>query len=134
MIHPGATWVYTHPFFILLNVAVGGGWPGNPDSTTTFPQQMLVDYVRVYQLTAAAPSLSISKTHDGNFARGQNGATYTVTVSDAVAGAVTSGTVTVADTIPAGLTLVSMAGTGWNCAGNTCTRSDPLNSGTAEWI
>ena len=45
----GATWVYSHPFFILLNVAVGGGWPGNPDSTTTFPQQMLVDYVRVCQ-------------------------------------------------------------------------------------
>jgi len=45
----GATWVYSHPFFILLNVAVGGSWPGNPDSTTVFPQQMLVDYVRVCQ-------------------------------------------------------------------------------------
>ncbi|MGC4095267.1 MAG: glycoside hydrolase family 16 protein [Polyangiaceae bacterium] len=45
----GATWVFAHPFFILLNVAVGGGWPGNPDSTTIFPQQMLVDYVRVCQ-------------------------------------------------------------------------------------
>ncbi len=37
------------PFFMLLNLAVGGGWPGNPDATTQFPQQMLVDYVRVYQ-------------------------------------------------------------------------------------
>jgi len=45
----GATWVYSHPFFILLNVAVGGSWPGNPDATTIFPQQMLVDYVRVCQ-------------------------------------------------------------------------------------
>jgi len=36
-------------FFMLLNLAVGGDWPGNPDSTTQFPQQMLVDYVRVYQ-------------------------------------------------------------------------------------
>jgi beta-glucanase (GH16 family) len=45
----GATWVYAHPFFIILNVAVGGTWPGNPDSTTVFPQQMLVDYVRVCQ-------------------------------------------------------------------------------------
>lgn len=44
------TWVFAHNFFILLNVAVGGGWPGNPDSTTVFPQQMLVDYVRVYQM------------------------------------------------------------------------------------
>jgi len=44
----GATWVYNHPFFILLNVAVGGRWPGSPDETTVFPQTMLVDYVRVY--------------------------------------------------------------------------------------
>ena len=45
----GASWVFDHPFFIILNVAVGGSWPGNPDATTVFPQQMLVDYVRVYQ-------------------------------------------------------------------------------------
>jgi uncharacterized protein (TIGR03437 family) len=49
----GATWEFDHPFFVLLNVAVGGpgptSWPGAPDSTTQFPQQMLVDYVRVYQ-------------------------------------------------------------------------------------
>jgi beta-glucanase (GH16 family) len=44
----GTTWVYDRPFFIILNVAVGGGWPGNPDQTTVFPQTMLVDYVRVY--------------------------------------------------------------------------------------
>jgi beta-glucanase (GH16 family) len=44
----GGTWVFDHPFFIILNVAVGGSWPGSPDSTTVFPQQMLVDYVRVY--------------------------------------------------------------------------------------
>jgi beta-glucanase (GH16 family) len=42
------TWAFDHPFFILLNVAVGGDWPGSPDNTTIFPQQMLVDYVRVY--------------------------------------------------------------------------------------
>jgi beta-glucanase (GH16 family) len=47
---PKATkWVYNHPFFIILNVAVGGGWPGNPDSASVFPQAMLVDYVRVYK-------------------------------------------------------------------------------------
>ncbi len=45
----GTKWVYDHPFFLLLNVAVGGGWPGNPDATTVLPQTMLVDYVRVYQ-------------------------------------------------------------------------------------
>jgi beta-glucanase (GH16 family) len=37
------------PFFIIINVAVGGNWPGNPDQTTVFPQFMYVDYVRVYQ-------------------------------------------------------------------------------------
>ena len=44
----GTKWVFDHPFFIILNVAVGGHWPGNPDATTTFPQRMLVDYLRVY--------------------------------------------------------------------------------------
>ena len=47
----GKTWVYDHPFFIILNVAVGGSWPGSPDANTVFPQTMLVDYVRVYQRT-----------------------------------------------------------------------------------
>jgi beta-glucanase (GH16 family) len=45
----GTRWVFDHPFFLLLNVAVGGAWPGEPDSSTVVPQQMLVDYVRVYQ-------------------------------------------------------------------------------------
>ena len=45
----GTKWVYDHPFFMLLNVAVGGNWPGSPDATSTFPQTMLVDYVRVYE-------------------------------------------------------------------------------------
>jgi beta-glucanase (GH16 family) len=44
----GAHWAYDHPFYLLLNVAVGGTWPGAPDSTTVFPQTMTVDYVRVY--------------------------------------------------------------------------------------
>jgi beta-glucanase (GH16 family) len=45
----GSRWVFDHPFFMILNVAVGGNWPGPPDNTTVFPQQMLVDYVRVYR-------------------------------------------------------------------------------------
>ncbi len=45
----GATWVFDHPFFMLLNVAVGGEWPGDPDATSVYPQKMLVDYVRVYR-------------------------------------------------------------------------------------
>ncbi|HJQ14703.1 MAG TPA: glycoside hydrolase family 16 protein [Anaerolineales bacterium] len=42
-------WIFDHPFFIILNLAVGGRWPGYPDETTEFPQSLYVDYVRVYQ-------------------------------------------------------------------------------------
>ncbi len=45
----GAEWVFDHPFYIILNVAVGGTFVGSPDGSTVFPQTMLVDYVRVYQ-------------------------------------------------------------------------------------
>ncbi|HZS55662.1 MAG TPA: glycoside hydrolase family 16 protein [Bryobacteraceae bacterium] len=45
---PGTTWAYDHPFFLLLNLAVGGSWPGGPDATTQFPQDLLIDWVRVY--------------------------------------------------------------------------------------
>jgi len=44
-----ARWVYDHPFFILLNVAVGGRWVGPPNAGTVFPQTMWVDWVRVYE-------------------------------------------------------------------------------------
>jgi beta-glucanase (GH16 family) len=44
----GARWAYDHPFYLLLNVAVGGAWPGVPDGATVFPQTMTIDYVRVY--------------------------------------------------------------------------------------
>lgn len=40
---------FDKPFFFIMNVAVGGNWPGNPDATTVFPQRMIVDYVRVFQ-------------------------------------------------------------------------------------
>jgi len=40
---------YDQDFYLLVNVAVGGHWPGNPDDTSVFPQMMYVDYVRVYQ-------------------------------------------------------------------------------------
>lgn len=41
--------VFHRPFFIILNLAVGGNWPGPPDETTQWPQKMMVDWVRVYQ-------------------------------------------------------------------------------------
>jgi beta-glucanase (GH16 family) len=42
-----ARWVFDHPYFVLVNLAVGGQFPGNPDATTVFPQTIAVDYVRV---------------------------------------------------------------------------------------
>lgn len=42
-------WVFNQSFFMILNMAVGGNYPGSPNAETTFPQEMLVDYVRVYQ-------------------------------------------------------------------------------------
>ena len=42
-------WVFNKPFYIIINLAVGGNFPGNPDSGEVFPQNMLVDYVRVYR-------------------------------------------------------------------------------------
>jgi len=44
----GKRWVFDHAFFVLLDLAVGGSWPGKPDQSSVFPQRMLVDYVRVY--------------------------------------------------------------------------------------
>jgi uncharacterized repeat protein (TIGR01451 family) len=73
--------------------------------------------------------LSITKTHTGNFTQGQQNALYTVTVSNAANAGPTSGTVTVTETAPSGLTLVSMAGTGWTCAASSCTRGDALSAG-----
>lgn len=45
----GQTWRHNAPFFFILNIAVGGNWPGYPDASTQFPQNMMVDYIRVFQ-------------------------------------------------------------------------------------
>ena len=47
---------FDQKFHLILNVAVGGNWPGNPDGTTVFPQRMDVDYVRVYRDKEREPS------------------------------------------------------------------------------
>ena len=44
-----ATYPFNEEFYFIMNLAVGGNWPGSPDATTTFPQELVVDYVRVYQ-------------------------------------------------------------------------------------
>ena len=80
-------------------------------------------------ITANPPMLTISKTHVGSFTQGQQNATYQVTVSNAASTVTTSGMVMVMETVPSGLTLMSMMGTGWTCPGtlvDNCTRSDAL--------
>jgi beta-glucanase (GH16 family) len=62
-------WVYDHPFFILINLAVGGNWPGYPNESTVFPQFLQVDYVRVYQkpeMAAEYQSLPGGSMHIGD--------------------------------------------------------------------
>ncbi|HWA93294.1 MAG TPA: glycoside hydrolase family 16 protein [Terracidiphilus sp.] len=54
----GGKWVFDHPFSLILNLAVGGDWPGNPNSSTPNPADMLVDYVRAYRIPPVpAPSI-----------------------------------------------------------------------------
>jgi beta-glucanase (GH16 family) len=54
------TWVFNKPFFLILNLAIGGDWPGSPDATTKLPVRMMVDYVRVYR-NANAPAPTRAK-------------------------------------------------------------------------
>src|SRR5262249_41331417 len=73
----------------------------------------------------AGRDLSIAKTHSGSFTAGQTG-TYTITVSNAANTSPSSGTVTVTDALPTGLTATAATGSGWSCsvgATVSCTRS-----------
>ena len=105
---------------VINQVTVSGG--GSGAATASDPTTVI---------TLASPVLGLSETHAGVFYQGQTGAAYTVTVSNQVGAGPTSGTVTVTDTVPAGLTLVVMYGPGWACAGNTCSRSDALSGGAS---
>ena len=119
-----------------------GSWSATPTvcavsgATCTFNMPAAPETVTATFTTGTAappPVLTISKTHVGNFTVGDTGDTYTVTVSNTAGAGPTNGTVTVTDTIPSGLTLDSMAGTGWTCAAesNVCTRSDVLAAGAS---
>ena len=64
----GGRWVFNAPFYFLLNLAVGGDWPGPPNSTTPSVAEMVVDYVRVYKAShVEAPKMSVAvfKTREG---------------------------------------------------------------------
>jgi len=103
--------------FNVATVSGGGevntGNDGTQDFTTIIPPP--------------APDLAVNMFHPLNFVQGQSSG-YSITVTN-VGTAATSGTVTVSDTLPTGLTATAMSGTGWTCtvgATSTCTRSDAL--------
>jgi uncharacterized protein (TIGR03437 family) len=87
--------------------------------------------VRVATPTGARAVFAVQATHGGIFAPGEQGATYTVTVANALFAGPSSGTVTLTAALSDGLTLVSMSGRGWSCAANACTRGDPLPDGAS---
>jgi trimeric autotransporter adhesin len=83
-------------------------------------------------LTPAGTSavLTVTSTHSDAFAAGQSG-TYILTVTNAPLAGSTSGTVTVTEALPGGLTLVSMSGSGWSCSAGNCSRGDSLSGGSS---
>jgi len=90
--------------------------------------------VRLLTPPGLGPVLTLQSTHAGSFSQGQTTATYSLTVSNSAGAGPTRGTVTVTESLPAGLTLVGMDGSGWTCSAPqapACTRSDGLGGGSA---
>lgn len=65
---PGTVWPFDNgqSFYLILNIAVGGNWPGSPDSSTQFPATMRVDYIRLYSIQATAPPPRASSKRSGS--------------------------------------------------------------------
>jgi uncharacterized repeat protein (TIGR01451 family) len=111
--------------------------PGATSATTTYSagQDRVFLTAQIVSVTSDPEvNLAITKTHTGNFVVGTNGV-YTITVSNAAGVEPEDNTVTVTDTLPAGLTFVSGAGTGWGCSNAaqvvTCTHAASLAAGAS---
>jgi hypothetical protein len=102
-----------------------------PVCALTTPDPAGVPYLSNNATSFPTPAwLNVTSTHAGDFRR-SHAASYNVVVSN-LGAAKTSTTVTVTETVPAGFTLVSIGGTGWNCpGGSTCTRGDALSVGAS---
>lgn len=107
---------------VVTTVNVGGGMDNSPDNNTSNTPTTVVQVA----------DLTVTKSHTGDFREGQQNATYTVTVNNIGPGP-TDAQVTVTETVPPGMTLVSMSGLGWNCStgGNTCGTLDPRPAGSS---
>ncbi len=128
-LHPNQSYP---PITLTVNVTSGGPF------TTNFASVAGGGDGNFHQVgdptTVNAPVLGFTKTHSGTFTVGQNG-TYIFTVSNTGTSA-TSGTVTMTDFLPFGMTATAITGAGWSCPGLpttfvTCTRSDALSPGNS---
>jgi uncharacterized repeat protein (TIGR01451 family) len=107
----------------------GGAYAASGDFNGDGKVDLALSMAYVHILIGNSSALTVFPAHTGDFYQGQNG-TYTITVTNGQS-APTSGAVSVTDTLPAPLTLVSMTGSGWFCGGNTCTRNDVLAAGAS---
>ncbi len=115
---------------LTANLTIAADAATGARSLTVTTNAEIVTLANAFTVTAGPSDLTITKTHTGTFSQGQDGATYSITVSNIGPGP-TAGTVTVTETVPTGLTATGIAGTGWTCAqpAGPCTRSDLLASG-----
>ncbi len=128
-------------FRVKVNAAVTGGTVISNTGSVTYKQQTLGASVtdisdsdpnitgdQPATITVSGPDLTISKTHTGTYKIGDS-IPFTLTASN-IGGAASGGVVSVTDVLPAGLTAVSMSGTGWACtlATLTCTRSTAIGN------
>jgi uncharacterized repeat protein (TIGR01451 family) len=111
------------PQVVVNNATVGGGGETNTANDTA------ADTTNI-DGSGNGPDLTLSKSHQGDFAQGQTGATYTLIVHN-IGNASTVGGVTVTDTLPASLVATGMTGSGWVCnlATTTCTKASVLPAG-----
>ena len=122
------------PVTITVNVAANATSPlvnSAAVTTTAIESSTANNSANDSTVIVVPPDLQVTKSHVGNFVRGQIGATYSATVSNTGAGAKLAGeTVTLTDNAPSGLIITAMSGTGWTCTTlPICTRSDSLSAG-----
>jgi uncharacterized protein (TIGR03437 family) len=120
---------------VIVNVSSTAATPLNSTATVSGGSSASNTATDVTIVNTTAPSnppvLSVSITHSGNFTQGQQNATYTITVSNKGGASSTSGTVYLDELLPTGLTAVAMAGSGWVCSADSCSRTDSLGGGSS---
>jgi hypothetical protein len=112
-------------YYVVTAVGPGGESSPSNEASATIPISLLSAW--------PLAGLTVSKSHTGNFTQGQLNAAYTVIVSNRALAGPSSGAVAVTESVPAGLSLVLMAGDGWTCpsGSNACTRSETLLAGAS---